>query len=131
MAKKKSSAPKSAETATRAKKTGAKKVSAKKAAPEKAAAPKGGAGAKKAAPKKAAAVKLNERQRDLLKRIQETGETGYEAAQKPEERSIQALIDRKLVKKGPKNKETGKLRYLVTKAGQKHLETSEPKPANP
>ncbi len=45
-----------------------------------------------------------------------------------------ALITRKLLKKGAKNKETGNPHYMLTKAGEKHLATpakegSSPTPA--
>src|SRR5262245_43439639 len=73
------------------------------------------------APAKPAPVKLNDRQREFLSRIKGTGETGYVVGPKAEQRTIDALIERKLVKKGAKNKETGQQPYLLTKAGEKHL----------
>jgi hypothetical protein len=81
------------------------------------------------ATKKAAPPKLNDRQLDLLKRIGAAGEGGYTAGKGPEQRSIDALVGRKLLKKGPKNKETGKSPYLLTKAGQKHVPAAAPTPA--
>ncbi|MBX6312733.1 MAG: hypothetical protein IRY99_07435 [Isosphaeraceae bacterium] len=108
-----------------ARKGGTKATSAKSNGRAKAAA-NGSAKAKKAAP-----PKLNERQREFLKKIQAAGATGYEPGDKNEERTIQALIDRKLVKKGTKNKESGKLRFLLTKSGEKLLPTaSSPAPAS-
>ena len=98
-----------AETAT---KSGTPKAAAKKAAPKAAAT-------KKAAPKKAA-PKLNDRQLELLKKVKDSGEVGYAVGQKVEQRTIDALKERKLLK-GAKNKETGKHHYQVTKAGEKHL----------
>jgi len=88
------------------------------------------------APKKAVPIKLNDRQREFLRKIKDAGTVGYEVAQKVEQRTIDALLERKLVKKGAKNKETGKSPYLLTKAGEKHLPaapstptpTSEPAP---
>jgi hypothetical protein len=89
------------------------------------------------APKKAVPIKLNDRQREFLRKIKDAGTVGYEVAQKVEQRTIDALLERKLVKKGAKNKETGRSPYLLTKAGEKHLPaaptppipTSEPAPA--
>ena len=94
-----------------AKKSGASKAAAPAAAPAKAA---GGV-------KKAGEVKLNDRQRDFLKKIKEAAEPGYLVGQKIEQRTIEALTVRKLLKKGPKNKESGGFHYVLTKAGEKHL----------
>ncbi|RUL86957.1 hypothetical protein [Tautonia sociabilis] len=71
--------------------------------------------------KKAAPVKLTENQVKFLQAIQAAGEPGYEPKNKNEQRSIDALVTRKLVKRGTKNKETGNYRYLLTKAGTNHL----------
>lgn len=101
-------------------------TAAKKAAAPKAAAPT----AKKAAPKKAAGPKLSESQVGILKRIKDAGEAGYAIGQKVEERSITALSNHKLVKRGAKNKETGKHHYLLTKLGEKHTNSGEKTPAN-
>ena len=107
----------------------AKKVAAapkKAAAPVKAAAPapkKAAAPAPKkaaAAPKKKAApVKLTDNQVGLLKKVAEAKETGYPAT-KAENRAIESLQTKKLVKRGTKTKE-GSYHYLVTKSGEKHL----------
>lgn len=78
----------------------------------------------KPAAKKAAPVKLTENQVKFLQTIQAAGETGYEPKNKNEQRSIDALLTRKLLKRGSKNKETGNSRYLLTKAGAAHLPTS-------
>ena len=72
-------------------------------------------------PKKAGEVKLNDRQRDFLKKIKEAAEPGYLVGQKIEQRTIEALVNRKLLKKGPKHKESGSFHYVLTKAGEKHL----------
>jgi hypothetical protein len=83
------------------------------AAPKKAAA---------AAPKKAPApVKLTERQLEFLKQIQSTKEEGYLTAKKAEEKTIETLLTKKLIKKGAKDKASGKYRFTVSKAGEKHL----------
>jgi hypothetical protein len=79
-----------------------------------------------AAARKPAARKLTDHQRDFLQKIHAAGEAGYEPT-KAEQRTIDALMDRKLVKRGAKSKETGKARFLLTKAGAKHL----PPPAAP
>lgn len=102
----------------------AKTTKAAPAAAKKAAASKPAA-APAATVKKTAAVKLNDRQREVLGRIKSAGESGYDAP-KAEQRTIDALAERKLVKKGAKNKETGKAPYLVTKAGEKHLPAAPP-----
>jgi hypothetical protein len=116
----------------------ASKSPAESASQTKAAAPKGrrkqaatsGAAAKAAAPQRAAkgeakkvavAVKLNDKQRDFLKRIKDAGEPGYAIGPKIEQRTINALQERKLVKRGVKNKETGTYSYVLTKAGEKQL----------
>src|SRR3954453_19284281 len=82
------------------------------------------------APKKAVPIKLNDQQRGFLKKIKDAGAAGYEVARKVEQRTIDALFERKLVKKGAKNKETGKQPYLLTKAGEKHLPAASPTPTS-
>jgi hypothetical protein len=104
-----------------------KKAATKKAAPKKAA----GASAKKAAPKKAAAkkaapVKLTDRQTELLKAVHGTKEAGYPADTKAVAKSLEGLKDKKLIKKGAKNKTTGHVHYHISKAGEKHLSSSNP-----
>ena len=96
--------------------------------PKPVAAAKAPAAAKKAsAPKKAVApVKLNPRQLDFLKQIHGAKEDGYVLAKKAEQRTIEALLDRKLIKKGAKDKTSGHFRYLVSKAGEKHLSSISP-----
>jgi hypothetical protein len=86
---------------------------AKKAAPKKAAA---------AVPKKAAAapIKLSASQVELLKKIGETSETGYTVAKKVEQRSVDSLLEKKLIKKGAKDKGTGLIKYHISSAGKKH-----------
>ncbi len=105
--KKKAVAPVTAETSAKS----ATPKAAKKASAPKAAVPA----------KKAAEVKLNDRQRDFLKKIKDAGDPGYLIGQKIEQRTIDALVDRKLLKKGPKHKESGSFHYILTKAGEKHL----------
>ena len=80
--------------------------------------------------KTAATIKLNDRQRDFLKKISGAGEAGYQIGEKVEQRTIEALVERKLVKRGAKNKETGKHPYMLTKAGQKQLTTADSAPSS-
>src|SRR4051794_41619426 len=80
----------------------------KGASPKKAAATGGGA------KKGAAPVKLNDKQRELLGKVKEAGEAGYAIGQKIEQRTINALQERKLIKRGVKNKDTGNYHYLLT-----------------
>lgn len=125
------SAPKAGARKGAAKKSAAPKAAEASAAPvasetaAKASAPKGAAkksaGDGGAAPKKKAEIKLNDRQRDLLKKIHGAGESGYRIGEKVEQRTIDALESRKLLKKGAKDKASGTSSYVLTKAGQKHL----------
>lgn len=82
------------------------------AAPKKAAA---------VAPKKAAApVKLTEKQLEFLKLIH-SAKDGYTTAKKAEQKTLETLLDKKLIKKGAKDKTSGNYRFTVSKAGEKHL----------
>lgn len=125
--KAKKAAPKKAapkkKAAPAAKAKAAPKTAAPKAvAPKKAAAPK----VKKAAPKKAAVPKLTDKQRDFLKKIQGEGTLGFLAASAVDKRSIESLVTKKLVKKGPKDKEKKAFRYTLSKTGEKVLATPAP-----
>jgi hypothetical protein len=95
----------------------------------KAATPKASAAPKKAAsvaPKKAAApVKLTERQLEFLKQIRGATE-GFITAKKAEQKTLETLLDKKLIKKGAKDKASGNFRYTVSKAGEKHLSSVSP-----
>jgi DNA-binding protein HU-beta len=110
-------------------KTTKSKPAAKKSTPKKAAST---GASKKAtsttAAKKSTSLKLNERQREYLQKVKAAGETGYEVGPSYEQRTIDALIERKLVKRGAKDKSSGKHRYALTKAGEKQL-TGAPSPA--
>ncbi len=125
----KTAAPK-AETAS---KSGTPKAAPKKAAPAapKAAAPKAAApkaaAPKKPAPKKAPAIKLSESMVGILNKIK-GAPTGY-VAEKKEERTLESLATKKLIKKGAKDKATGKVPYSLTKLGEKHVATPEKSPA--
>lgn len=118
MAKKKvgTAAPKATKKAA-PKKAAPKKAAPKKAAPKKAAVKKA---APKKAVKKATAIKITEKQRDLLQKVAGAGATGY-TAEKAEGRALDGLKVKKLLKSGAKDKATGKAPYLVTKAGEKAL----------
>src|SRR5262249_43911210 len=105
-----------------------KKTATKKAPPKKAAkkaSPK--KSAKKASPKKgspkkkAAPVKLTDKQKDLLKKVSDTKESGY-LGSKAETRMLESLQTKKLIKRGAKDKTSGSYRYTVSKTGQKHVE---------
>jgi hypothetical protein len=114
------------------KKAGAKRAAAQTAV--KAGTPKAKAAGKKAAKsaapkKKAPAVKITDKQRDLLQKIHGSGEAGY--GSKAEQKSIDSLHGKKLLKRGPKNKATGVHHYTVTKLGQKHLGAPAPAPVPP
>jgi hypothetical protein len=120
-------------TATKTPARGAKVSTSSKRAAGRATAKKTTTGKKTsasrtAAPKKATTVKLNDRQRDCLKRISDAGTTGYEAGPSYDQRTIDALVERKLVKRGAKDKQSGKHRFMLTKSGEKQL-TSAPTPA--
>lgn len=112
----------------------------KKAAPRKAAAKKSstkasaGTAAKSGTPKKKAAkggvktkakkaapVKLTDKQTDFLKTIHSAGESGYRGDKKGEAKSLEALLGKKLIKRGAKDKSSGHYSYSVSKAGHKHL----------
>jgi hypothetical protein len=88
------------------------------------AAAKKTSSSKTAVAKKTTTVKLNERQRDFLKKIKDSGAMGYEAGPSYEQRTIDALVERKLVKRGPKDKTSGKHRFSITKSGEKSLGTA-------
>ena len=115
-----------APTKVEAKETAPKKAPKKAAAPAAAeptpAAAASTAPAKKAAPKKAAApIKLSASQDELLKKIGEAAEEGYTVAKKVEQRSVDSLLEKKLIKKGAKDKASGSLRYHISSSGKKHL----------
>jgi hypothetical protein len=98
---------------------------AKKSAPKKAASTGASKTSKSAtATKKSTSIKLNDRQREYLQKVKAAGETGYEVGPSYEQRTIDALMERKLVKRGAKDKSSGKHRYALTKAGEKQLTTA-------
>lgn len=77
------------------------------------------------------AIKLNDRQREFLSRIKgEEDKGGYFVDKKIELRTLDALRERKLVKRGAKDKEKGTHPWTLTKLGEKTLtsatETAQP-----
>jgi hypothetical protein len=123
---------KSSGTKAAPKKAAAKKAAPKasaasvKAAPKKKAAPKASGATAKAAPKKKAApVRLTDKQTDLLRKIADTKEGGY-IGSKGEVKALESLQTKKLIKRGAKDKASGNYRYMVSKAGEKHVNTPPP-----
>ena len=99
-------------------KSAPKKSSAKKSSPKASA----GTATKTGTPKKKAApVKLTDRQADFLKTIHSAGESGYKGDKKAEAKSLEALLGKKLIKRGAKDKASGHYSYSVSKAGHKHM----------
>jgi hypothetical protein len=111
---------KAAPSATKSKASAGKSVAKNSKAATNGSNP-GGSKSKAAAPKKAAPPKLTDRQVDLLKKIQGAGATGLLPANKNEEKSLDSLAAKKLLKKGKKDKEKGFYAYLLTKTGEKQL----------
>jgi hypothetical protein len=120
MAKKKSSTTKGGtkKGGTKKKGTASAQTASKSGTPK---AKKSGGAKKGAAKKKAAAPKLNDRQLELLRKVHSAGPEGYFVGQKVEQRTIDALHQRKLLKRGPKHKEKKAHPYHVTKTGAKHV----------
>jgi hypothetical protein len=106
-------------------KRGAAKGSVKAETGAKANTPKAAGAAKTAGrkgTKKAAGIKLTDRQAEFLKKVKGASEPGYRVG-KGEQRTIDALVERKLLKRGPKDKESGTYHYMISKTGEKHLST--------
>jgi hypothetical protein len=136
MAVKKTAKKDASATPTKASAKDTAKTPKKKAATKAAAAPKAAktkaaktktAKTKTAKPKaakpKAAPVKLSASQTDLLKKVHGAGEGGYHPEKKIEERSLTSLLEKKLIKKGAKDKATGKVPHHVTASGKKHIDS--------
>jgi hypothetical protein len=119
-APKKASAKKTAAPAAPA----AEPKAAPKAAPKKAeaaAAPAAKAPKKPAAT--AAPIKLTATQTEYLKKIKDSAAEGFLSSKKVELKTLEALLSRKLIKKGGKDKASGGFKYLISKQGEKHLES--------
>jgi hypothetical protein len=130
MAVKKAVTPKASSKtkAATTKESAPKKAATKKAAPEKSSSP-AQAKAKPAGAKKAPAIKLSDAQTRVLGAVQQSGESGY-AAGKGEAKILESLLKKKMVKRG--KKVDGVARFLMTKAGAKHVPTAAaPAPAAP
>ncbi len=109
-------APKAKKAAPKAKKEAA---APPPPAPVAKAEPKPEPKAEPKAPKKAAApVKLTSSQTEILKKINDAAE-GYVVEKKIEQRTIDALLERKLIKKG--GKKDGKPAFLISNVGKKHI----------
>ena len=123
--KKKTSSPSKPAASPKAapKKSAPKKSAPKKSAPKKSTKPADAkskpASAPKGAVKKAPAIKLSDAQGRVLSAVSQTNEAGY-VGTKAEGRILDALLKRKLIKKG-KKEASGSSRYLVTKVGAKHV----------
>ena len=104
------------------KKVAPKATAAKKAAPKSKPAAK--TTAKKAPPKKAAGPKLTPPQITMLEAIAKVAEPqGFIAAKKPDQKTVDALLKHKLVKKGKKDDKTKNFFVMISLAGKKFLGT--------
>jgi hypothetical protein len=79
-----------------------------------------GSTSKAAAPHKAAGPKLTELQREMLQRVADAGQAGYRAEKKTENKTLEALLKHKLVKRGKTRMESGNYHYTISNAGKKH-----------
>ena len=104
------------------KKVAPKATAAKKAAPKSKPAAK--TTVKKAPPKKAAGPKLTPPQITMLEAIAKVAEPhGFVAAKKPDQKTVDALLKHKLVKKGKKDDKTKNFFVMISLAGKKFLDT--------
>jgi hypothetical protein len=79
---------------------------------------------KKAPPKKAAGPKLTPPQMIMLEAIAKVAEPkGFVAAKKPDQKTVDALLKHKLVKKGKKDDKTKNFFVMISLAGKKFLGT--------
>ena len=102
------------------KKVALKATAAKKAAPKSKPAAK--TTVKKAPPKKAAGPKLTPPQITMLETIAKVAEPqGFVAAKKPDQKTVDALLKHKLVKKGKKDDKTKNFFVMISLAGKKFL----------
>ena len=105
------------------KKVAPKATAAKKAEPKK-SKPAAKTTAKKASSKKAAAPKLTPPQITMLEAIAKVTEPhGFIAAKKPDQKTVNALLKHKLVKKGKKDDKTKNFFVMISLAGKKFLGT--------
>ncbi len=105
------------------KKVASKATAAKKAAPKSKPAAK--ATVKKAPPKKAVKAvepKLTPPQITMLEAIAKVAEPqGFVAAKKPDQKTVDALLKHKLVKKGKRDDKTKNFFVMISLAGKKFL----------
>src|SRR5271157_1776498 len=79
---------------------------------------------KKVPPKKAAGPKLTPPQITMLEAIAKAAEPhGFIAAKKPDQKTVDALLKHKLVKKGKKDDKTKNFFVMISLAGKKFLGT--------
>lgn len=134
MAVKKAATPKTGTKKAATKKKAAPKKSTTKKSPSKKAAPAPSispAKTKPAGAKKSPGIKLSDAQARVLGAVRQAGETGY-AAGKGQASTLDSLLKKKMVKRGKKVE--GAARFLITKAGEKHLgapAATAPAPAAP
>ena len=102
-----------------------KKVTPKATAAKKAAQkskPAAKTTVKNAPPKKAAGPKLTPPQITMLEAIAKVAEPqGFVAAKKPDQKTVDALLKHKLVKKGKKDDKTKNFFVMISLAGKKFL----------
>ena len=95
-------------------------TAAKKAAPKSKPAAK--TTVKKAPAKKAAGPKLTPPQITMLEAIAKVAEPqGFVAAKKPDQKTVDALLKHKLIKKGKKDDKTKNFFVMISLAGKKFL----------
>lgn len=87
----------------------------------KAGTPKASPLPRKVAPRKAPPIKLTGKELDLLRLVQQTKADGYLADKKADAKTLDALAGKKLIKRGAKDKASGRVRYLVSKAGAEQV----------
>ena len=105
------------------KKVAPKATAAKKAVPKK-SKPAAKTTVKKAPPKKAAGPKLTPPQITMLEAIAKVAEPqGFVAAKKPDQKTVDALLKHKLVKRGKKDDKTKNFFVMISLAGKKFLGT--------
>ncbi|GAC1464088.1 MAG: hypothetical protein NVSMB9_02360 [Isosphaeraceae bacterium] len=73
-------------------------------------------------------IKLTAPQADLLSRVADSGAAGYLGNKKAEHRVLETLNERKLIKKGTKDKVSGHFHYQVSSPGKRILDAPKPAP---
>jgi hypothetical protein len=75
----------------------------------------------KAVVQAAAPIQLSEKQTAFLQSIRSAGHPGFRSGKKGDIKNLEALLNKKLIKKGSKDKATGDYHYTLSKAGERHL----------